>query len=116
MKENKKRIIFWFIVMVICFSLSLFGRKSFNEGYGKYGTVKKILDPIAVEFNTNDMVVRYDDLRAEVKKDKLVVSYMAYVNGKKKKINYVFDYVNNNGVEYITNTDENDRWLIQFII
>ena len=103
MKENKNRILFWLIIMLISFALFYYGKNYFNQGYGTYGKIFKILDPIATDYNTLDAVKRLTDIRATVSKDQLVINYK---NSEGKTEKYRFKYVNENGIEYITNKDE----------
>lgn len=109
MKENKKRIIVYSIIMFVFLILFFLGRSAYNKGYGTYGSMKQKLGPYAVEFNILDEVKRLTDIRAEVEKDKLVVTYITAENKKEK---YKFEYKNENGIEYITNKDEygNNTW------
>ena len=113
MKENKKRIIFWFAVMVFFLILTIVGKNSFNQGFGTYGNIKKILDPVALEFNTSEKVTKIPDMRAEVTKDNLLITY---VNGERKKEKYYFKFIDDNGMQYITNTDENNSTMWEFIV
>ena len=102
MKENKKRIIFWAFIMIIFLFLGIYGRSSFKQGFGRYGAMKKILEPIVIEFNTLDDVKKLTDTRAEVIKNDLVVTYITTDNKKEK---YVYTYSNENGIESIANQD-----------
>ena len=109
MKENKKRIIIYSIIMFVFLILFFVGRNAYNSGYGTYGSMKKKLEPYAVEFNILDDVKRLTEIRADIEKDKLVVTY---ITAEKKKEKYKFEYKNENGTEYITNKDEygNNTW------
>ena len=109
MKENKKRIVFWFVIMIIFLILGFVGKNSFKNGYGKYGFAKKILEPLATNFNTSEDVKKLTDIRAKVEKDYLVVIYKN-IDGKNEK--YKFNYYNENNIEYIKNKDEygNNMW------
>ncbi len=112
MKENKKRITFYGIIFVIFLILSIYGLNLYNKGYGKYGQIKLKLDPIALEFNTLQDVRNLTDITASVKKDQLIVTY---INVSNKKEKYIYQYTENNGIEYITNTDEYNSNTWNFI-
>lgn len=113
MKENKKRIIFWFIVWLVFTSLSIYGVYLYRNGHGKYGNIIKILEPISVEFNTIPDIASMQDITSKVKDDKIVVTYQG-AGGQ--KTNYEFQYVNNNNIEYITNTDKDGTSTWKFIV
>lgn len=111
MKENKKRIIFWFIVFLIFVSCSIYGKKLFNDGYGKYGEYKKILEPIMYEFNTLPDINKLTDIKTRVTKNTLVVSY---VNSSNKKEKFVYEYGTKDNIRYITSkdNDKSNNWTI----
>ena len=74
--------------------------------------MKKIYDPIVLEFNTSDEVKRLTDIRANVSKDEIIVTY---ITPDKKKQKFVFEYYKTNNIEYIKNKDEYNSTTWSFI-
>lgn len=109
MKENKKRIIFWGIVFLLFIICSLCGMYFYNNGYGKYGKIKAILKPIAEEFNKNDNVIKFGDLNATVKNDKIVVHFDIQ--------NLTFEYIyKNSSIETLTCTYQKKQSTVGDIV
>ena len=96
MKENKKRIIFWGIVFLLCVFASVFGYFKYDEGYGKNGEARRKLHAVANEFNKLDSVIRKGTLETSVKEDKLVIK------SKTDNKEYEYVYYKKNNIEYIT--------------
>ena len=104
MKENKKRIIVWGCICLFFIILSVVGISSHKAGRGRYGNISTKLEPIKTSFNSLHEVIVLSDMKAEVKGNKIVVSY---INKDNKKEKYEYTYYNENGMEYIVNTYEN---------
>ena len=100
-KRNKNRIVFWGLILIICAVLSVVGINKYEEGYGKKGQARLKLIPITNEFNKQDSIIRYGDIKAVTKGNKIVVTYNPEKNKKKK---FVYSYSTINGHEVISNT------------
>ncbi len=87
MKENKTRIIVWGIIWIIFIIFAVVGKIGFNSGHGKVGSVRVILNPIVEDFNKQDSIIRFGDLKAEVVSDKIVVTD----SNKNEKFEYKFE-------------------------
>lgn len=104
-KGNKNRLIVWGGIWLFCLLIGIGGLVSFYNGYGRIGQARKKLAPVVEKFNEVDTIIRYGGIKAEIVKDKIVVTQTSGSSTKK----YEYEYSVENGRDIITNVyNKND--------
>ena len=104
-KGNKNRIIFWGLIALLLIISFTIGIISYNNGYGKYGKIKKELNPIIEKFNSLEEIQKFKTVDIEIKasfeKDKINVIYKV----EDLLVEYYFNYIKDNNRLLIANYD-----------
>ena len=101
MKEkdsNKDRLVFWATICFICIIFVFVGITKNNQGYGEIGKAKQKLIPIAEAFNNTSIIKQYGGYNADVKNNKIIVTY------EPTNLKLVYKYKKENDIEKIVNT------------
>ncbi len=108
-KANKNRFVFWGIVSLLLFISFIIGMISYYNGYGKYGKIRKELNPIVNAFNNLDAVKSLSEsginIKAKFSKDKINVVYKL----ENILLEYNFDYISNGSVRVLSMNYDNSK-------
>lgn len=108
-KANKNRFVFWGIVSLLLFISFIIGMISYYNGYGKYGKIRKELNPIVNAFNNLDAVKSLSEsginIKAKFSKDKINVVYKL----ENILLEYNFDYISNGSVRVLSMSYDNSK-------
>lgn len=108
-KANKNRFVFWGIVSLLLFISFIIGMISYYNGYGKYGKIRKELNPIVNAFNNLDAVKSLSEsginIKAKFSKDKINVVYKL----ENILLEYNFDYISNDSVRVLSMSYDNSK-------